>query len=147
MPRLFDSRTDDAATLAALHAVSFPDAWSADFIGGLLRSPGVFAWMEGKGFILARAAGGEAEILTLAVAPEERHHGIGLLLVRKAARHAQELGAKRLFLEVASDNEAALGLYLGLGFMAVGSRKAYYGARDAQVLKAPLPLPNPGDFA
>jgi ribosomal-protein-alanine N-acetyltransferase len=145
--RLFDPRRDDIALLAVLHAASFPDAWSVVFIRDLLDSPGTFAFVANSGFILARAAGGEAEILTLAVAPEQRRHGTGRALVREAASHAQSLGATILFLEVATDNEPALKLYVGAGFKPVGLRKAYYQCKDAQVLKAPLPLPNPGNFA
>jgi [ribosomal protein S18]-alanine N-acetyltransferase len=147
MSKLFDPKTDDAARLAAWHAASFTDAWSADFIRDLLNGPGVFALVQGKGFILARAAGREGEILTLAVAPEGRRQGTGRALVRDAASHVRQLGASMLFLEVAADNKPALGLYLGLGFEKVGARKAYYGGRDAEVLRAALPLPNPGNFA
>jgi len=143
----FDPRNDDVALLAALHAASFPDAWSANFIRDLLDSPGTFAFIADSGFILARAAGDEAEILTLAVAPQQRRSGTGRALVREAASHARSLGATMLFLEVATDNEPALKLYVGAGFEPVGMRKAYYQGKDAQVLKASLPLPNPGDFA
>ncbi len=41
----------------------------------------------------------------------------------RAARRAE---VKRLFLEVAADNDAAIALYEGLGFKIVGARKAYY---------------------
>ncbi|HEX4118128.1 MAG TPA: GNAT family N-acetyltransferase [Rhizomicrobium sp.] len=152
MLRLFDPRRDDAAALAALHGTSFPQAWSAAFIRDLLAGPGVFAFVRQDGFILARAAGGEAEILTLAVTPKSRRGGTGRALVRQAATHAQGLGAGALFLEVAKDNEAALKLYSGLGFKPVGLRKAYFDGKDAQVMKVTLPLPNPAlpipdDFA
>ena len=145
--RLFDSRKDDVALLVALHATSFPDGWSAAFIRDLLDGPGTFAFIADSGFILARAAGGEAEILTIAVAPEQRRRGTGGALVRAAASHAQSLGATMLFLEVVTDNEPALKLYVGAGFKPVGRRKAYYQGKDAQILKASLPLPNPDDFA
>jgi len=145
--RPFDPQSDDVALLAALHAASFPDAWSVAFIRDLLDSPGVFSLVADGGFILARVAGGEAEILTLAVAPEERRRGTGWALVREAASYAHRLGATMLFLEVAADNEPALKLYVGLGFAPVGLRKAYYQGKDAQILKASLPLPNPDDFA
>src|SRR6202012_457037 len=92
------------------------------------------------GFSLARAAGGEAEILTLAVVPESRRGGIGRALVQKAATHAQNLGAATLFLEVAKDNEAGQKLYSRLGFKPVGLRKAYFDGKDAQVMKVALPL-------
>ena len=145
MARLFDPQTDDIAALAALHAASFADAWSASFIRDLLGGPGVFAFVRQEGFILARVAAGEAEILTLAVAPTARRRGAGRALVREAATHAQGLGADTLFLEVAKDNEAAQKLYAGVGFKPVGLRKAYYSGKDAQVLRAALPLPD--DFA
>jgi ribosomal-protein-alanine N-acetyltransferase len=139
-PRLFDPATDDVATLADLHATCFPDSWTAEAIRELFAGPGLFAFFLPGGFILARVAGGEAEILTLAVIPSARRHGHGRELVRAAANHAAGLGASALFLEVADDNIAAQALYRGAGFAPVGRRKAYYGGRDADVLKAILPL-------
>lgn len=140
----------DAAALAHLHAGGFADAWSAASLGELMAAPGTFGLvaedgMDPCGFVLARAAGGEAEILTLAVRPEMRGRGLGRALVRAAAEAAAELGAKALFLEVAVDNEDALGLYAALGFTEAGRRKAYYARRggpptDALVLRADLPL-------
>ena len=147
IPRLFDPGTGDFAVLAALHATSFPDAWSAASIRDLFAGPGVFAFLLPGGFVLARAAGGEAEILTLAVAPSLRRQGIARALIQAAASHAQVLGARTLFLEVATGNGPALALYAGLGFTPAGRRKAYYAGQDADVLKAILPLPIPGDFA
>lgn len=144
--RLIDPQTDDIARLAALHARSFEDGWSVGFLSNLLRTEGVFGYEEGGGFILARVAASEAEILTLAVAQESRRNGIATRLVQKAAAHAQSLGAESLFLEVAIDNDAALKLYEGLGFKAVGRRKAYYRDRDAYILKRALPLPYPKDM-
>jgi ribosomal-protein-alanine N-acetyltransferase len=145
-PRLFDPANDDAALLAMLHESSFPAPWTKTAIRDLLAGPGVFAWLSKEGFVLARAAGGEAEILTLAVAPSARGQGLGCALLRSAAVHAASLGATRVFLEVGTDNPAALALYAGLGFERVGQRKGYYFApggegRDAWVLSAPLPLP------
>jgi ribosomal-protein-alanine N-acetyltransferase len=146
-PRLFDPGTEDIAVLAALHATSFPDGWSAASIRELFAGPGVFAFLLPGGFVLARAAGGEAEILTLAVTPCLRRQGIARALIQATASHAQELGARTLFLEVATSNGPALALYAGLGFTAAGRRKAYYAGQDADILKAILPLPIPDDFA
>ena len=150
---LFDG---DAAALAALHAASFDRPWDEAALRSLLAGPGVFALAvhhEGRmaGFVLARAAGGEAEILTLAVMPAARGRGLGRVLVRSAAARAAALGAEGLFLEVGTENPAALALYARLGFTRVGARKGYYDSRsqagsgDALVLKAALPLP--GDLA
>ncbi len=144
---LFDSARDDAALLASLHASSFPDAWNKAAICELLAGPGVFVFFSADGFVMGRAAGDEAEILTLAVKPQARGKGLGRALIQQLAAHARSLGASRLFLEVGHDNPAALALYAGLGFERVGQRKGYYAGRDAWVLKTSLPLSLAGKFA
>ena len=135
----FDSRAGTYA-LAALHAACFPDPWDAAAISALLVTPGTFAYAHEDGFVLARAAAGEAEILTLAVAPAARGQGLGRALLQAAIIRAQELGAEAMFLEVGADNPHALALYAGLGFAKVGMRKGYYSGRDALVLRLPLPV-------
>jgi ribosomal-protein-alanine N-acetyltransferase len=138
--RRFDPAQDDLEALALLHAASFTQAWDGPALAALLATPGTFAFHHADGFVLARSAGGEAEILTLAVAPLARGKGIGRTLMRMAAAEAARLGAAAMFLEVGTDNAAALALYGALGFRRVGQRKAYYGTGDAWVLKAALPL-------
>jgi [ribosomal protein S18]-alanine N-acetyltransferase len=132
--------TADATPLAALHAVCFDDAWDAAALRALLVSPGTYAFHNTDGFVLARVAGGEAEILSLAVAPQARGKGLGRALLRTAIAKAEQMGADAMFLEVGSDNPAALALYAGLGFVNVGARKAYYRGRDALVLRLSLPV-------
>lgn len=138
----FDAASD-AAPLAALHAACFAHPWDAAAITQLLNTPGTFAFHHKCGFVLARAAGGEAEILTLAVAPAARGQGLGLFLLQAAIIRAQAMGAQAMFLEVGVDNPHALALYAGLGFTRIGTRKAYYstisGGSDALVLRLSLP--------
>ena len=135
----FDPATS-TAPLAALHAASFPDAWDADAIAGLLATPGSFAFHGPDGFVLARAAGGEAEILTLAVTPSARGKGLGRRLLQVAINRAQEMGCETMFLEVGADNPHALALYASMGFTRVGARKGYYSGKDALVLRLSLPV-------
>ena len=145
----------DVDMLAALHATSFSDAWSAEWIGKLMVQPGTFACLasgESDGFVLVRAAGGEAEVLTLAVTPAARRRGIGSALVVAAAHQAHKMGAQTLFLEVGEANLPAKLLYARLGFREVARRRGYYakpdrGNEDAQVLSVELPLPRVGNLA
>ena len=141
----------DAELLASLHARSFSDRWSAPFIARLIASPGAVALIareEGApcGFILVRVAADEAEILTLAIDPARRRRGLGRALVAEAAARACDGGARAMFLEVETGNDAAHALYAGLGFREVGRRRGYYRdapgapARDALTLRADLPL-------
>jgi ribosomal-protein-alanine N-acetyltransferase len=147
---LFEIKSFDPAAdtmpLVALHAACFAEAWDDAALRTMLEMPGAFAFHHRCGFVLARAAGGEAEILTLAVAPEARGQGLGRALLSAAIRQAQSAGADAMFLEVGSDNPAALALYAGLGFAKVGSRKAYYRARNSSVDALVLRLSLPADL-
>jgi ribosomal-protein-alanine N-acetyltransferase len=133
--------------LATLHARTFrtPPPWSATDFAGFIADPLAFLLVEGDtGFLLGRAVAGEAELLTLAVAPEARRRGLGQRLVSRFLYQARLRGADRAFLEVAADNAAAIALYESAGFSRVGQRRAYYvapdGARiDALVLARDLP--------
>ncbi|MGA7711030.1 MAG: GNAT family N-acetyltransferase [Rhizomicrobium sp.] len=142
----------DVAPLAMLHAAAFDEAWSAEWIGRLMAQPGTFAMHAEGGFILVRSAGGEAEVLTLAVAPAARRRGIASTLILKAANYAEEHGARRLFLEVSDANQPAKSLYTCVGFKEVGRRVGYYqgaGGRrqDALVLAVELPIHPVGNLA
>ena len=89
--------------------------------------------------ILCRVAADEAEILTLAVTPGARRHGIGRALVDTAVSHAHAQGASRFFLEVSTSNQPAQALYRSAGFVQVGIRRRYYpDGADALVLSRGL---------
>jgi len=133
----------DLGALERIHRTAFADPWDAVGLGQLLESRQVFVFWDEGGFIMARVAAGEAEILTIAVTPASRRRGLGRALVAAAAKRAHDMGAETFFLEVAMGNEAARALYEGLGFRQAGLRKAYYAGnppQDALVLKAGLPL-------
>jgi ribosomal-protein-alanine N-acetyltransferase len=133
----------DVDALAVIHAACFAESWSSESFASLLAAPGTFALLSSDGFILARTAGDEAEILSLGVRPNARRNGQARALVVDAA--ARAAGAAAMFLEVGADNAPARGLYAGLGFREAGVRKGYYRERgkppqDALTLKAELPL-------
>ena len=127
--------------LAQIHAASFthPRPWSAAEFAALLRDPANFLIARDAGFILGRTVLDEAELLTLAVAPEMRRHGIGATLLNLFETMAQERGAITAFLEVASDNAPARALYGGAAWQDAGRRRNYYGAGiDAIVMRKDL---------
>lgn len=134
--------------LAALHARCFrtPPPWNASAFAGFATDPLTFLLLEGDaGFLLGRAVAGEAEILTLAVAPEARRRGLGRKLVMRFLYQARLRGADRAFLEVSAENAQAMALYLSTGFVPAGVRRGYYqtpeGQRiDAKVLARDFPV-------
>jgi ribosomal-protein-alanine N-acetyltransferase len=135
----------DAEALARIHAAAFADTWDAEVIAGFLRAPevvGLIAETPPTAFGLCRRIVDEAEVLTLAVAPEHRRRGLGGALLEAMASRARRAGATALFLEVARDNEAAIALYQTAAFEQVGVRRAYYsrpaGTMDALVLRRDL---------
>lgn len=136
--------------LASLHARAFPKPWTAAEIAKLMENPAVFALVSGngaeaQGFVMAWAAAGDAELLTVAVVPEARRKGFGAGLVAAAGVAALVRGAASMHLEVAEDNAAARALYAKLGYEEAGRRHAYYagegGSVDAIVMRRSLPRP------
>lgn len=138
-----------APLMAAMHARAFERPWSTAEIAKLLENPSVFALVSGaetkRGFAMAWAAAGAAELLTVAVVPELRRRGVGAALVAAAGVVALSRGAASMHLEVAETNAAARALYEKLGYEEVGRRAAYYageaGAVDALVMRRVLPQP------
>jgi ribosomal-protein-alanine N-acetyltransferase len=132
-------RLEDAEAVASLHEEDFERPWSAEEFASLLAQDTVFGFCAramGRakappaGFVLARLAGGEGEILTLAVARSHRGQGLGRQLMEAVMRRLYADRAEVLFLEVDERNRPAIALYRRLGFAEVGRRPGYY--RDGQ---------------
>ena len=144
--------TDDLDVASALHADAFAclgeRGWTRQEIAELLAAPGVAGVLvqsdeETIGLAFCRIAADEAELLTIAVRADHRRQGAGAALLRLVLALVRERGARNLFLEVGSDNPAALHLYRQAGFQAVGRRRAYYsrpGQRDADAIVMRLVL-------
>lgn len=145
----------DLELLAALHGLCFEKAgdevWDLPAITALLKSPGVFAYLAvagadtPAGLVIARAGGGETEILTIGILPAFRRQGLGSALIDAVATHAPGHDADTVFLEVAADNRSAQALYRSGGFQPVGRRAGYYrrdsGPVDAIILRRDLRPP------
>jgi [ribosomal protein S18]-alanine N-acetyltransferase len=141
-PVIADADPRDAAAIAKLHAASFRRGWSDGEVEGLLLDGQVVAdrariGRDLAGFVMARHAADEAEILSIAVDAGARRHGLGRMLLRRNLQRLAGLGVRAVFLEVGADNAPALALYRRMGFKQVGKRERYYGdgpAHDSTAL-------------
>ena len=128
--------------LAALHARCFPAhprPWSTGEFSELLDNRLNFLLIRPQGFLVGRVVADEAELLTLAVAPEARRMGLGRALLAEFAHTSTARGAREAFLEVASDNAPAIALYASAGWQRAGTRRDYYAPGiDAIVMRHEL---------
>ena len=99
----------DSASVSLLHREDFVRPWTDGEFATLLDQDTVFGFVAKEvgnpragivGFVLARLAAGEGEILTVAVARSHRRHGIGWQLMDAVLRQLHGDRAEALFLEV-----------------------------------------------
>lgn len=141
---------------SVIHGERFSRGWSDGEFHDLLGQgtvAGFVALQTGlsardgvAGFVLARAAAGEAEILSIGVTPKVARQGLGWRLMRAALAEIAARDAATVFLEVDETNAAARALYVKLGFDKVAERPAYYAGPDgkksaAHVMRLDLKLP------
>jgi ribosomal-protein-alanine N-acetyltransferase len=81
----------------------------------------------------------KGHVVSVAVMPEHRRHGIGVALVSKALEAMRLYNAKQCYLEVRSSNEEAIRLYKKLGFEVTRTAHGYYAdGEDAFVMTKKL---------
>ena len=145
--RLLRATSAEAPGLAAAHAQAFDAPWREDEFEDLLEGEGIFGFLaqdpDPCGMILCRVAGGEMEVLTLAVSPAARRQGMGGALLTAALNQARLMSAEAAFLEVAVGNPVAEALYAKAGFQRAGVRRGYSdrgsaGLEDAVVMRLTL---------
>ncbi len=124
--------------LAEVHARCFtvPRPWRAAEFADLLAEDQTILVGDVAGFALGRVIADEAEVLTIAVAPERRRKGVARHLLADLEDAARRRGADTCFLEVAADNRAAIGLYHSAGYAEVGRRRGYYRKPDGKAVDA-----------
>jgi len=131
----------------AIELASFSDPWSPRDFREALEGHTVFlvaaAGNRPVGYVIARAAADEGELLNVAVEPASRGRGIARALVRAALARLARAGVGTVYLEVRESNRPARLLYRGLGFREVGRRPGYYRRprEDAVLLRAELGRP------
>ena len=124
------------------------EAWSRQMlVGELGQQPASRYYLVAEsddvivGYAGLLAAGGQGDILTIAVATGSWGQGIGTELLDRLLAEASGRGATEVFLEVRADNARAQRLYQWRGFTEVGIRRGYYqpSGTDAIVMRLDLP--------
>ena len=91
-------------------------------------------------FAVASLLPPQAELETIAVAPESQRRGIGRQILTALMDELKAAGVHEFLLEVRSSNLPAIALYRALGFVPCGLRPGYYldPVEDAVLMRLPL---------
>jgi ribosomal-protein-alanine N-acetyltransferase len=145
------TRADLPAVLRLEHDLFGDEAWT----GGMLAAELAGA-ASGRYYLVAEdpaglvgyaglltPGGGQADVLTLAVAEDRWGQRIGATLLDALLAEAAQRGCTDVFLEVRVDNHRAQRLYQRRGFTEIGVRRGYYqpSGTDALVMRLTLPRP------
>jgi ribosomal-protein-alanine acetyltransferase len=133
MHRIREFVPNDSAAIFKIAAAEPKIAqWSADAYAQLTRD-GYSAWVAERadsgeivGVIVVRLVPPEAEILNLAVNPENREQGVATSLLEVVLSNLQKGNATRLHLEVRPSNTPAISFYQKHLFTLAGVRPNYY---------------------
>lgn len=135
----------DVAPALPVERVCFPsETWSEETFWSELAG-----WPESRHYLVADDGGslcgyaglmavtGEATVQTLAVDVAHRGRGVGGLLLSALLAEAERRGVSAVWLEVRTDNDAAIALYDRYGFERAGVRRGYYdgGRADALLMR------------
>jgi len=151
-PALRPMRVEDLEQVAAIEAAAYEFPWTFGIFNDCLRA-GYASWVltrtggEIVGYGVLSVAAGEAHVLNVAVAADERGQGQGRRIMSRLLDLARWHRVERIFLEVRPSNPVAIRLYHDLGFNEIGRRPNYYPARhgreDALVMAMEMLPPEP----
>jgi len=150
-------RPDDLSAVIEINRVCLPENYSPYFFMEVYKTcPEAFIVAEidrkVEGYIMCRLEFGfsdvrrfrmvkKGHIVSVAVLPDYRRHGIGRELVNGSLKALELHGAEECFLEVRAVNAEAVALYKQMGFDTVRTATHYYhDGADAYVMSAKLPL-------
>ena len=147
-PRLRLMTAGDLDAVLVLEEALFgAEAWSREMLSGELgQQPASRHYLVAEdggglaGYAGLLAAGGQADVLTIAVAMSRWGRGIGSMLLSALIAEARRRGCAEMFLEVKAGNRRAERLYKWWGFAEIGIRRGYYqpSGADAIVMRRDL---------
>ncbi len=129
----------DLDEVLAIERASFRTPWKREHFESELTGEYSFPFVaeyDGKvaGYVCLMSLFEEAQILDIAVAPDQRGRGIARALMEHACAVALEKHAEYMALEVRASSHAAIALYQCFGFRRTGVRTAYYEASEDAIL-------------
>ena len=125
----------------------YREAWTRRQVEDSLLVPSTFAMLcneaadataqgeRAAGFVLARQAADEIELLLIAVDPEHRKKGVGSRLLERFLEVAVQREASKVFLEMRANNPA-VSVYRAAGFEQIGQRANYYRTITGETIDA-----------
>ncbi|GAA3526289.1 ribosomal protein S18-alanine N-acetyltransferase [Aeromicrobium panaciterrae] len=118
----------DVAAIVTIEAECFgSDAWSEQLVREQLAAEHRIVLVDDPvAYGVVSVLGDVADLDRIAVLPFARRRGVAGGLLEQLIEAAGGHGAERLLLEVAADNDAAIGLYESFGFTTINTRKGYY---------------------
>ena len=149
MVRLEPLRRKDLARCAELERILFggDDPWSErtfraeldagnHYLGAYVDTVGLVGYAGMS--VVGAGRNREANVHTIGVDPAWQRQGVGRALLNALLAKADEAHAP-VFLEVRTDNTAAIGLYEAHGFHRIGLRRRYYqpSGADAYTMARP----------
>jgi ribosomal-protein-alanine N-acetyltransferase len=146
--RLASLGQKDLARCAELERILFPDddPWRESAFRAELGAGHYYVGAYTDGGLIGyaglsvhgRRGDAEASVHTIGVDPLWQGQGVGKALLRALLTRADEFAAP-VFLEVRTDNDAAIALYEAHGFTRIGMRRRYYwpSGADAYTMARP----------
>jgi len=138
---------EDLATVLVIEADLFPiDAWTKELFLGELAEVSIsrdvsVALLDSQivGYASFRYVGKQGDVNTVAVSKDQQGNGFGTALMDWLESQATLRNVREIFLEVRSDNEAAMKMYASRGYERIDVRRNYYGNTiDANIMRKRL---------
>jgi len=136
--------TSDLAAVLEIEKDLFPiDAWTEESFLGELAEVSIsrdvsvaISDSEIVGYASFRYVGKQGDVNTVAVSKAHQGKGIGTTLMDWLESQAALRNVREIFLEVRSDNEAAIKMYDARGYERIDIRRNYYGNTiDANIMR------------
>ena len=116
------------AEMAKLHRAepTGQRAWSETEFSAMLSASNALSVTCDAGFAVGQVILDEAELFLIMTKPEHRKQGVGQRILATFEQQAFQNTVRRIILEVADTNAAALALYSANRYQQIAVRKNYY---------------------